>query len=415
MGENRKYRILQGCYWMMINVIFGYIAFYLSEYGYSAGEIGMLSAAFAALSAVCQPLLGLIADKNSHFGWKPQILLFSMLCCAIFGILFAVKQPIMVGFLFGLVMLFINCIQPMLNAACFYYVKRGISVDFGIARGIGSMAYAFMSLILGYLTVKLGTSAVLYAGIPVLLIQFLVVLRMPYEDMNFTNISQKSACLTDEDSVNVQHINEESESVTEKVKKNSVLRGGFLKKYPIFCLMVVGSVLLVSVHNFMTTYLLKIMESVGGNSSHMGIALAIGAVTEIPVLFLFSHIVKRISASSLLVISGVAYIAKSLMFFLAGNVGMIYGAHFLQPFSYALYASASVYFANECMQEEDKITGQSLMTMTMAFGSLVGNLVGGWFIDLSGVKAMLAFSSILSIFSVIVIAIAAGLHRRKSL
>ena len=171
--------------------------------------------------------------------------------------------------------------------------------------------------------------------------------------------------------------------------------------------------MLITAHNFNFTYLLNIIESVGGNSSHMGTALSIGAVAEIPMLFLVSRIVKKIPASTLLTVSGVAYIGKSLVFFLSGNVWMIYAAHLLQPFSYALYASATIYFANDCMSEEDKTTGQAFMTMSMAAGSLVGNLTGGWLIDFSGVKMMLVVAVVLSVIAAGVVGVSAVLYNKS--
>ena len=399
MSENVKYRMLHGCYWMLINVTFGYIVFYLAEYGYSAGKVGVLTASFAGLTTICQPILGRIADRSERFGWKPQIMILSAGSCIGFLLLFVTKQPLLVGLLFGVIILLVNCIQPTLNAACFYYQERGIPMDFGIARGIGSMAYAVMSSVLGYFTVKYGTVSVIVAGVVMMLVQLAVVASMPYGD--------KVPKLVNED------VNGKATESAGKQEKKETSTKGFWKKYPVFLLMVFGCILLITVHHFMTTYLLNIMEAVGGDSGNMGTALSIGAVAEIPMLFLVSRIVKKIPASTLLTVSGVAYIGKSLVFFLSGNVWMIYAAHLLQPFSYALYASATIYFANDCMSEEDKTTGQAFMTMSMAAGSLVGNLTGGWLIDFSGVKMMLVVAVVLSVIAAGVVGVSAVLYNKS--
>ena len=39
--------------------------------------------------------------------------------------------------------------QPFINSLTFAFEKNGIHINFGLARGIGSVAYAVMSLILG--------------------------------------------------------------------------------------------------------------------------------------------------------------------------------------------------------------------------------------------------------------------------
>lgn len=401
MRENGKYRILQSCYWMLINIIFGYIVFYLSKYGYTAGQIGILTAFFSALTAVCQPILGCIADKRKSFGWKPQILVFSAVGCIGFLLLSITKHSILVGLLFGIIILMINCIQPMLNAACFYYQKQGIHIDFGNARGLGSLSYAVMSVILGFLTVRYGTAAILVAGIFMLTVQFAFTAKMPYGNLSNEiecNAKQKEAL--------------RRTSVSES-KETSDSSKSFVKKYPAFLLMIVGCILLITAHNFNFTYLLNIIESVGGNSSHMGTALAIGALTEFPILFLFTKIVKRIPSSFLMVICGFSYVIKCLVLLGAGNIWMIYGSQLLQPFAYGLYASATIYFADECMKEEDKMVGQSLMTMAMAVGSVTGNLFGGWLIDLSGVKTMLGVAVILTGIATGIVILSVVLYRKS--
>lgn len=409
MKENGKYRILQSCYWMMINVAFGYTTFYLGGYGYSAGEVGILTAVFAAISAVCQPVLGRVADRSKRLNWKVILMLLSAACCFDMILLAIFKAKLLVGLLFGLMALLMNCMMPMINAACFYYEKRGVHVDFGIARGMGSMFYAVVSMILGWLTVRIGTSAIPLAGIPILMVLFLTVCFMPLRE----NVSESNVRTREHDAQKKTQIRKsENEKSVKKAGTSSGKEGSMLKKYPAFSVMILGSALLMSVHTLKTTYLFQILERIGGNTGHLGTALAIGAVAEVPILFLFSHIIKRYSAARLLVICSFFYIAKSTMLLFAGSIGMVYAAHLLQPVSYALYVSAIVYFTDESMQEDDKVTGQSLITMTSAVGSVVGNLVGGWLIDFGGVTVMMTFCAVLAVVAASVVTVSAVMHGR---
>lgn len=419
MKENGKYRIIQSCYWMMMNVSFGYATFYLGGFGYSAGEVGMLTAIFSGVSAVCQPMLGRVADKSRRFNWKVILMLLSAVCCLDMILLSIFKSKVLVGCLFGLMALFLNCMMPMINAACFYYEKRGVHVDFGIARGMGSMFYAVVSMLLGWMTVRMGTSAIPVTGIPILAVLFLTTCLMPCESVKATKSNAADQRNTnDENTADGKDLKGRKEersagadnAANRRQNRAQKTESGFLKKYPAFMVMLLGSTLLMAAHTFMTTYLLQILEQIGGNTSHLGTALAIGAVTEVPILFLFSHIIKRCSSSRLLVISGFFYIVKSTMLLFAGSIGLVYVAHLLQPVSYALYASAIVYFTDESMREEDKVTGQSMMTMTSAIGSVVGNLVGGWLIDFGGVTVMMVFCAVLAVAAASVVAVSAVMH-----
>lgn len=48
----------------------------------------------------------------------------------------------------------ILAMQPILNAFAFYYLNKGVSVNYGAARGIGSLCYSGCSMLLGMLTVQ---------------------------------------------------------------------------------------------------------------------------------------------------------------------------------------------------------------------------------------------------------------------
>jgi PPP family 3-phenylpropionic acid transporter len=407
---------------MMFCVGSGYVTFYLTSLGYSAGEIGIVTAIFGVAAAILQPLLGRVADRSRRFGWKPLLLILAAACTAIIvGLLFC-SQKMASGILYGLMLMCINCMMPMVNSASFYYQSRGIQVDFGVARGFGSLAYAVMSLILGQLTVLVGSVSIPAAGLLVIVVLALTVLSMPYGNLKSSSsdssvsptrsehVSNSVQTCSDNATADSPHFARSDVQNLHQKKKSS----GFLKKYPAFCIMLLGSLLMLSFHNLTNTYLLQMLQGVGGNSSNMGTALALAAVVELPVMFGFSRIVKKIPSHVLLVVSGIAYTAKAVIYLLAGSVVMIYAAQLLQMLSFALNASATVYFTDECMEAEDKVTGQSLMSMTTALGTVVGNLLGGWLIDTRGMHALLAVGVVIAFCAALTALAAALIYARQS-
>lgn len=84
------------------------------------------------------------------------------------------------GILFGRFLLLISCMMSMINAANFYYENRKIPMQFGIARGCGSLFYAVLSLILGKLTADGDISKVVYAGLMVSAALLFILFIMPY-------------------------------------------------------------------------------------------------------------------------------------------------------------------------------------------------------------------------------------------
>ena len=65
--------------------------------------------------------------------------------------------------------------QPLVNAVNGYYLSRGKSMNFGIARGTGSLGFAVLSWIMGYFVASFGEN-VLPIAICFLLVTMLAVL-----------------------------------------------------------------------------------------------------------------------------------------------------------------------------------------------------------------------------------------------
>ena len=164
--------------------------------------------------------------------------------------------------------------------------------------------------------------------------------------------------------------------------------------------MLVASMLMLTAHNILNTYLLQIIQSFGGSSSQLGIALAIQAIVEVPVLFSFSKLLKRFRARSLMLVAAFGFALKALLYALSVSVLMVYMIQFTQMISFAIFASASVFYTAEVIAEEDQTTGQAFMTSMMTAGSVIGSLIGGWILELRGVRAMLSVNVLIAALGV---------------
>lgn len=381
MKTNIKYSLLQASYWMLYCIGFGYVTYYLQSFNYSAGEIGIVTAVFGLLAAVIQTRIGQIADKSTKWNWKKLLLLLGTVTLILVVVMGITTQKLAVGVLFGCFLILVSSMMPLMNAACFYYQNRGISMDFGKARGFGSLSYALISLVLGRLTASFGTVPVIITGVADTALLLAVTLSLSY--------------------VKTEPVQADASAESPEAHRS----GNFLKKYPAFVIMLIGLVLLLTFHNALCTYMLQIVENAGGNSSNMGTALSIAAVTEIPVMFAFAYIIKKFRASSLLFVCGAGYIVRCIFLLNASSVWMVYAAQLLQFITFALYASASVYYTNETMEESDKVTGQALMSGVATVGSVIGNLIGGWAIELSGIALMLEIMLVFTIIGTILVAV----------
>ncbi len=68
----------------------------------------------------------------------------------------------------------------------------------------------------------------------------------------------------------------------EKARKTGILR-----KYLFLLCFLVGTVLLFMEHNMINIFLVRIIEGVGGSSENLGVAIAIAATLELPIMAYF--------------------------------------------------------------------------------------------------------------------------------
>lgn len=383
-----QYCILQGSYWASFCVIYAFATVFLLSRGFESSMIGVIIAAGNILGVILQPMVASIADRSEKISLHKLTAMLSIIMILLLVLLYFVPNGLLaVAVLFLLTDTFLQVIQPLINSVSVYYVNQGVSVDFGSARGIGSLSYAAASYILGIVVEKFGTRSILMAGILVALVLLVTILSMPV-------LSSSAASRLGE----------------KEPKQNDAGLIVFAGRYKNFMLTLAGITLLFTFHNMNNAYLIKVIENVGGTSADMGRMLSIAAVTELPVMFLFSRISKHFKSSTLLMVSSAFFAIRAAGFMLAGNVMTMYLAAMLQIGSFALYIPSSVYYVNETMLDQDKFKGQAVMTATNTLGGVFGSLFGGFLIDNAGVGAMNTVCFAMAAAGAVLVFLFAGRH-----
>ena len=91
----------------------------------------------------------------------------------------------------------------------------------------------------------------------------------------------------------------------------------------------------------------------------------------------------------------------------------MYVIQITQIFSFAIFASASVYYTGAVIKEKDRTTGQALMASCIVCGNFIGSIIGGPIIDLFGVKMLLIVNIVIGVAGMC-IALAAVFMGRKT-
>ncbi|MCQ2436786.1 MAG: MFS transporter [Clostridia bacterium] len=382
MSNNTRYKIMQGTYWMIYCMVVSFRVTFLNGRGMGTTEIGVMTAVFGVIAAMIQPVFGRMSDNDPKLTWRRMILCLCIPMPVILVLMMLIPGKLSAGIMMGLLYLLTCAFMPFINSAPYYYEQKGETINFGMARGTGSATFAVLSLIAGAMVKQSGINAIPVLSVVTVLLFAVNTYLMPCEPMARTERNGSG--------------------------KRSA---GVLRKYPAFTVMFVSCLLMMTSHNMTGTYLLQIIQTLGGDSSHLGVALAIPAIAELPVLFGYSYLKKHISSEVLLVVAGCGFFLKSILFLMSGSVTMIYLAQLTQLVSFAVYASASVYFVVENINAEDQTTGQAWMTSTIVAGMVIGGLLGGYLFEHMGMRAMLICNSIITAATIPTAAVATRLAR----
>lgn len=377
------YAFIQGLYWMNFAAIMGYSGYYLLAKDFSNTEIGIIIAVAGIISAILQPVLASYADHPQSPSLK-KLMQLLLLLQLIFGILLLFVQiPTVIGLLYGCSIALLQILTPFISALGMESINQGNNLNFGLARGMGSVAYAGLSYVLGIVTSWTGASAV-----PIFVMLITLSLTGVVALFPFTKVVASTA----------------PKSQAASNSSNPLV---FFRKYKRFSLVLLGCIFIYVSHVLLNNFTYQIIESKGGGSAQMGTATAIAAMCELPTLFLFSFIVRKIRCDILLRISGIFYAIKAIGSLLAPNVLTYYSVQTLQMLGWGLMTVVSVYYVNIIMEKEDVIKGQAYFTMTYTLGSVAAAFIGGALIDISGVNAMLIFSVISVVIGAVIVFLAA--------
>lgn len=369
------YAAIQSFFWMCYASIMGFVSMYLLQAGFDNSQVGILIAGAGLLSALLQPVVAAYADKPGSLSLGHLITLAggAALVCAV-GLVLGRGSMAVTGLLYTGCMVLLQMTTPLVNALGIAAVNGGENLNFGIARGMGSLCYAATAYLIGLLAERFGPVTVpVCMGIGFALM--LVSVR------GFGNVHSK----------------------TGSEEKKAAPKGGFLGRYPRYAAVLVGLVLIFVSHVVLNSFTFQIVEAKGGTSREMGVAMAFAALIEIPVMFLFGWMLKKAKSHIWFRISGVFFFLKCLGTLLCRGIPSFYAVQLFQIFGWALISVSAVFYINAIMAPEDSVKGQAFYTMSLTLGNVLGAIVAGRILDKMGVQAMLVFGTVSALVGAVIV------------
>ena len=204
----------------------------------------------------------------------------------------------------------------------------------------------------------------------------------------------KQACNKRDELDHIQDVIEERLGEANKEEEINLIQ--FIKRNKLFLLVNIGVAGIFFSNSIFNGFMLQIVENVGGNSEDMGRILAVMAFLEIPPMFLFERVHKKVSCKRLLQLGAICFTLKILCACMADSVFMIYVAQLFQLTSFGVFLPAMVCFIDEIMEKGEAVKGQALYTIVTTVSTIFASLIGGVILDMSGANSLLWVSTIIT-------------------
>lgn len=357
---------VQVSFWGAYCAMISYASVYLQSRGLTDGQIGLILALGNGLSVILQPIVGSFADSRGR-----MVLRSVLVSCILpmIGLYFALLAGASAPVCFVLMIALLQTALPLLFTLCTFYMDRGVDIRFGVSRGIGSLGYAVLSTVLGRLVAAMGPGVTLWAGIVTLLLLLLSVVTFRFRGVS------------DEKPV---------------PEKNDVSIARFLSRNRRFSWTLAGAILTYVGYNVIGNFLFQIISVQGLGAEELGYCLMLSSLVELPTMFLLTFLNRHFFSGHLLKVGAVFLVIKTAMMIVVSGFGGVMAVMALQILGYPLFASISVYFVNQIIDETHRTLGQSLMNDTFTLSNVIACLLGGWLLDRYGVGTMLIVSTAIS-------------------
>lgn len=371
-------------YYAAIGAFTPFTALYYRDLGFSGLQIGALTALPSLGMALFGPFWGAVSDSLAihRLVLRVALVLGTLLAFAAsrvseFGSLF----PLMVVLAFAVVPA-----APLLDSYGVTISER-LGQSYGRLRVWGSLGFMVSVLVVGRLMGERVSSLVLGAYAACLGLTLLSVVGIP--------------------------------SLTERHPRS--LLGGLkavAHNRPLLLLLLV-SYLLSSGAAIMYIFLGIRLREIGGSANIVGVAFALSAVSELPVVAFGGWLLDRLGAPRLIGLALCVYIVRFAAFSTISEPEWMLPVQLLHGLSYGAFLMASVTLAHRLAGREHAATAQALLTaMSFGFGSITGSIAGGALLDQVGTVGLFRGAALLMLATLAVLVAGdriAGLDRHEAI
>jgi len=366
-----NFKLLHLLSWATVGAYNPFIVVYLMHNNLSTARIGVILMLNSIATLVGQPFWGMISDKIRSI---KKVYLFSMLAASILIVLMPLVNGGVIMFVLPSAIAFFFCsMSPLLDSWTIQSIKNS-GKSYGSFRLWGSISFSIIVIINGKL-ISLTFVNIIFAVYGVLSLITLCLCGMFF------------------------HYRQEEVGRTAPVLSLKEMNVGRLLKnfhYTIFVfLSCITFINMTSVYSFLAT----LIKQVGGDDNLYGIANAVSAFSEVPILLISSRLVKRYRPQVLILTGMLVYAVRLLIYSSASGPELILFCQALNGLSFAMFLTGSIYYIDSLAPAELKATAQTVATAIYAgLSGIIGNVVTGNMISQFGIFSVYKTGAVIQFF-----------------
>ena len=350
-----------------VGALFPYIPVYYSSLGLDLGAIGLLAAIFSAAGMLGSPLWGAAGDRLGSS--RAVLLIPAALAALAFGALALTRTTWVVAIAAATASFGMAGVGPVLDARALETVQDDRS-RFGRLRVWGSISFIASALFVGWLADWAGMRSLFIVLIPALLVTGIVGLglRSRSDEPTLPRLGSLAA----------------------------VFRSSLLMRF-------VAAALVVwtansAINAFFSVYLVRI----GAPSTLVGWAWAIGAAVEVPLMFAFPVLSRRLGLERLIVIGAAFFVARAAAVTLVTDPVLATFTMALHGAAFSLMLVGCVAYVSRHAPSGAAASAQGVLSaMIFGLSMIIGPELGGLLAGRLGLSGMFAIAGVGSAAGVI--------------
>ncbi|TCO78037.1 MFS transporter [Marinisporobacter balticus] len=384
--KNNK-RLMRFCtleffFWATFATYYPYLIIFLDSKGLDNIQIGTILGINSFIAIFAQPFWGMVSDRMQSI--KKVFIILLSIAVILIGSLPFYEGVILLGIIFVVITFFETALAPLLDGWIIMSIQSESEISYGTIRLWGSLGFALMVYIFGQL-IEIKGVWILYVGYAFLgIITIFLCSRVNVDD-----------------------------PIASKVTKNLKISRLF-KNYDYSAFLVFAMVLFIP-HRAAFIFLPRVMDAVGGNKVHLGIALSTMALSEVPIFLFSKKFIYRVKPIYILLFSTIFFILRQILFYIASSPIHIILIQMLQGFSFALFLTGAVYYMDSLAPQELKATAQTVgSAVFIGMSGISGSYGGGWIIENYGIANLYYTGIYISVGITILYSLSMYFRKNKS-